>query len=169
MPRPKGSKNKKGAEKRYRDELIIPKYLDENITLERVQKAKKRYVYKYTKIEYEDQEPIEIVEYFNKNKYYVDKVIRDYNPQGVPFYKPVKNVRDDIKKLTDYNKPVIIKGKNYKVTIYTECRNIVVRNKGGNMLKCFKEVPYVDDKYYIVSYSDTERDERRYFNEYTGI
>lgn len=164
MPRPKGSKNKKGSEKVYRDELIVPKHLDENITLERVLRAKKRYVYQYTKIEYEGKKPIEIVEYFDKNRYYIDKVVRDYNPQGIPFYKPVKNVRNDIKKLTDFNKPVIIKGKYFTVTIIRESRNIVVRNNGGNCLKYFKEEPYVGDKYYIISYSDTERDERRYFN-----
>lgn len=168
MPRPKGSKNKKGALKVYREEPIIPKHLDENITLERVQRAKKRYVYQYTKIEYKGEKTIELVEYFDKNRYYIDKVIRDYNPQGVPFYKPVKYVRDDIKKLTDYNKPVIIKGKYFTVTIVRECRNIVMRNKGGCCLKYLEE-PYVGDSSYIISYTDTERDERRYFNEYTGI
>ena len=164
MPRPKGSKNKKGVEKVYRDELIIPQHLDDNITLERVLRAKRRYVYQYTKIEYENEKPIEIVEYFSKKRYYIDKVIRDYNQQGIPTYKPIKNVRDAIKKLTDFNKPVIIKGKNYKVTIYTECRNIVVRNNGGNSLRYLEE-PYVGDKYYIISYSDTLEQERRYFND----
>lgn len=164
MPRPKGSKNKRGIEKIYKDELIVPKYLDENITLERVLKAKKLYLYKYTKIEYEDQEPIEIVEFFDHTKCYIDKVIKYYNQYGVPLYKKVEDVRKSIKKLTDfeYNKPVIIQGKNYKVTIYTESRNIVVRNNGGNRLKYLEE-PYLGDKFYIISYEDTERDERRYF------
>ena len=78
--------------------------------------------------------------------------------------KNVKNVRDAIKKLTDFNKPVIIKGKYFTITIVRESRNIVVRNNGGNSLKYLEE-PYVGDKYYIISYEDTERDERRYFNE----
>lgn len=165
MPRPEGSKNKKVVEKKVRDELIIPKYLDENITLERVLRAKRRYVYQYTKIEYKDEKTIELVEYFDKNRYYIDKVIRGYNEQGIPSYKPVKNVRDDIKKLTDFNKPIIIKDKYFTITIVRESRNIVVHNTGGNELKYF-EKPYVGDRYYIISYEDTERDERRYFNDF---
>lgn len=166
MPRPKGSKNKKGAEKVYKEEPIIPKYLDENITLQRVLKAKRIYLYKYTKIEYEGKEPIEIVEFFDKKRCYIDKVVRHYNQYGAVVYKKVEDVRKSIKKLTDfeYNKPVIIKGKNYKVTIYTESRNIVMHNTGGCRLKYLEE-PYVGDRYYIISYEDTERDERRYFNE----
>lgn len=164
MPRPKGSKNKKGIDKVYRDELIIPQHLDDNITLERVLRAKRRYMYQYTKIEYNGEKTIELVEYFDKKRYYIDKVVSHYNQYGVPVYKSVKNVRDAIKKLTDFNKPVIIKGKYFTVTIVRESRNIVVRNNGGNSLKYLEE-PYVGDKYYIISYSDTERDERRYFNE----
>lgn len=167
MSRPKGSKNKKGIEKVYKEEPIVLKYLNENITLERVLRAKRLYLYKYTKIEYEGKEPIEIVEFFDHKKYYIDKVVNSYNQYGVPAYKKVEVMRKFIKKLTDfeYNKPVIIIGKNYKVSIWTESRNIVMHNTGGCTMKYFEE-PYLGDKFYIISYSDTEREERRYFNEF---
>lgn len=162
MSRTKGSIN--GVRKDDPDKQLIEK-VNESITLDRVFKAKKRYPYKYTKIEYENEKPIEIVEYFDKNKYYVDKVIRDWI-NDYPVYRPERIVRDSIDKLINfkYNKPVIIKGKNYKVTIYTESRNIVVRNKGGCTLK-YMDKPYIYSTHYVISYDDTERDERRYFNE----
>lgn len=165
MSRPKGSKNKKGAEKIYKEEPIVIKYIGDYITLERIQKVKRCTLYKYTKIEYENEEPIEIVEYFDKNKYYVDKVIRDYNSLGYARYREVRIVRDSINRLINfkYNKPVIIKGKNYKVTIYTESRNILV-GKRASTLKYLGEEPYVDDDFYIISYADTLDQERRFFN-----
>lgn len=167
MPRTKGSKN--GVRKKDpNNQLIEFPNTGKNITLQRVLKAKKHYLYKYTKIEYEGEEPIEIVEYFDKNKYYVDKVIHDY-VDTYPVYKKVRIVRDSIDRLINfkYNKPVIIKGtayngKKYKVTIYTESRNVLVRNTGGCILK-YLDKPYIYGTHYVISYEDTPDQERRYF------
>lgn len=163
MSRTKGSIN--GVRKYDPDNQLIEfPNIGGSITLDRVLKAKKHYLYKYTKIEYEDQKPIEIVEYFDKNKYYVDKVILHY-VDSYPVYRKERIVRDSIDRLINfkYNKPVIIKGKNYKVTIYTESRNILVRSTGGCILKYFEE-PYIYGTNYVISYSDTPDQERRYFN-----
>lgn len=161
MSRTKGSVN--GVRKNDPNNQLIKK-AGENITLDRVLKVKRCTLYKYTKIEYENEKPIEIVEYFDKNKYYVDKVILHYS-EGYPVYRKIRIVRDSIDKLINfkYNKPVIIQGKNYKVTIYTESRNILVRNTGGSTLKYFEE-PYIYGSHYVISYSDTIDQERRYFN-----
>ena len=138
------------------------------ITYKEIQKAKKNTLYQYTKIEYKDDEPIEIVEFFDRKKCYIDKVVRHYNQYGIPVYKKVEDVRKSIKKLTDfeYNKPVIIIGRYYKVTIIRESRNIVVRNSGGKLLKYFDRdsSPISTDKIYIISYNDTTRMEEGYFN-----
>ena len=138
------------------------------ITYKDIQKAKKNTLYQYTKIEYKDDEPIEIVEFFNHKKYYINKVIKYNNQYGAEVYKKVEDVRKSIKRLTDfeYNKPVIIIGRYYKVTIIRESRNIVVRNVGGNLLKYFDRdnPPISTDKTYIISYNDTTRMEEGYFN-----
>lgn len=164
MGRPKGSIN--GVRKDDPDKQFIEfPNIGVTITLDRVLRAKKRYPYKYTLIEYEGKKPIEIIEYFNKNTYYVDKVIKD-RINNYPVYKPIHVVRASIDKLINfkYNKPVIITGKNYKVTIWTESRNIVVGNTRGCWLHYFDK-PYLKGTHYLISYEDTERDERRYFNE----
>lgn len=166
MPRPKGSVN--GVRKDDPDKQLIEK-TGENVTLDRVLKAKKRFIYKYTKIEYGNDKPIEIVEYFDKNKYYVDKVVLYYYLDS-PVYRKERIVRKSIDELInfEYNKPVIITGTahdgtKYKVTIYTESRNVMVGNTGGCKLK-YMTKPYLKGTNYIISYDDTDRDERRYFN-----
>lgn len=138
------------------------------ITYKEIQKAKKNTLYQYTKIEYKDDEPIEIVEFFDHKKYYINKVIKYYNQYGAEAYKKVEDVRKSIKRLTDfeYNKPVIIIGRYYKITIIRESRNIVVRNVGGNLFKYFNRdnPPINTDKTYIISYNDTTKMEEGYFN-----
>ena len=164
MGRPKGSIN--GIRKDDPDKQLIEfPNIGVTITLERVLRAKKRYPYKYTLIEYEGKKPIEIIEYFDKNKYYVDKVIKDWI-NNYQVYKQERIVRDSINKLINFehNKQVIIKDKNYKVTIWTESRNIVVGNTRGCWL-AYLDKPYIYGTHYIISYEDTELDERRYFNE----
>lgn len=171
MGRPKGSIN--GVRKDDPDKQIIEfPHIGDSITLERVLKAKRCTLYKYTKIEYEGEKPIEIVEYFDKNKYYVDKVILHYS-EGYPVYRKIRIVRDSINRLInfEYNKPVIIigtayNGKKYKVTIYTESRNILLRNKGGCTLKYMMDEPYIFGTHYIISYNDTLDQERRFFNDF---
>lgn len=165
MPRPKGSIN--GVRKDDPDNQLIEK-AGGNITLDRVLRAKKRYPYKYTLIEYEGKKPIEIIEYFDKNTYYADKVIKGWI-KNYPVYKPEKVVRASIDKLINFehNKPVIIIGKNYKITIWTESRNIVVSN-ACCWLKYFDK-PYLKSINYIISYTDTTKMEEGYFNDYTGI
>ena len=163
MPRPKGSIN--GVRKDDPDNQLIEfPNIGVTITLDRVLRAKKRYPYKYTKIEYEGKKPIEIIEYFDKHKYYVDKVIKAWI-NNYPVYKPIHVVRASIDKLINfkYNKPVIITGKNYKVTIWTESRNIVVGNTRGCWLKYFDK-PYLKGIHYIISYDDTTKTEEGYFN-----
>lgn len=163
MGRPKGSIN--GVRQDDPDNQLIEfPNIGVTITLDRVLRAKKRYLYKYTLIEYENKKPIEIVEYFDRNRYYVDKVIKDWI-KNYPVYRPERIVRASIDKLISFkhNKPVIIIGKNYKVTIYTESRNIVVGNTKGCWLKYF-EKPYLKGVNYIISYNDTTKMEEGYFN-----
>lgn len=149
------------------NQLIEFPNIGKSITLERVLKAKRLYLYKYTKIETENDKSIEIVEYFDHNRYYKDKVPHYITPDGHIMYKDINIVQSRIDRLINFkhNKPVIITGKGYKIFIYTESRNILVGNTGGCKL-VYLDKPYINGTNYIISYSDTQEQERRFFNEF---
>ena len=130
------------------------------ITPERKNKAMSIYLYSYTIIEYKDKKPIEILEYFNGCSYYRDKVYAGDNGSGVDMYRTHKSTQLHIDRLINFekNKPTIIVGKDYKITKYTESRQIQMSTTAHNVLKYFPhDKPYVNDGFYILYYKDGKR------------